>query len=395
MTKGSGWGTELAKYMLPGIILQSVLIGGGYATGREIVEFGAKFGAMGWLAGLASFFGFAIAAILMFEMVRLFKLYDFKSLLKALIGPFYIAFDIAYFVLMIIIIAIMSSATGSIVEQITGLNYWVGVGIITVVVGVLNFYGEKIITYFETIGTALLYVGYIMFSILVISAGSGQISEVFATGDISYTPDATVWEVLWTGILYVGYNLVVYPPSFFAVKKQTKTKHSVIGGLFAGVLMVIPWFMTYFAIMSFYPNKDVLSAPVPWLTMMQAVNAPSYLFSFFGLVMGWTLIETATGMIHAMVGRINKGLEEAGKPEMTKSRRALVTTVILVASAIMAKFGIIALIAQGYNALSYVIVALLLVPLCTVGLYKIVKKEKEIRAENAVESASDVEAARM
>ncbi len=39
------------KLILPGIVLQSVLIGGGYATGREIVEYGAKFGAMGWLAG--------------------------------------------------------------------------------------------------------------------------------------------------------------------------------------------------------------------------------------------------------------------------------------------------------------------------------------------------------
>ena len=43
------------KLILPGIVLQSVLIGGGYATGREIVEYGAKFGAMGWLAGVGTF----------------------------------------------------------------------------------------------------------------------------------------------------------------------------------------------------------------------------------------------------------------------------------------------------------------------------------------------------
>lgn len=36
------------KYVLPGIILQSVLIGGGFATGREIVEYGAKFGSLGY-----------------------------------------------------------------------------------------------------------------------------------------------------------------------------------------------------------------------------------------------------------------------------------------------------------------------------------------------------------
>lgn len=39
-----------AKYILPGVLLQSVLIGGGYATGREIYSYGAKFGAMGWIS---------------------------------------------------------------------------------------------------------------------------------------------------------------------------------------------------------------------------------------------------------------------------------------------------------------------------------------------------------
>lgn len=38
------------KIVLPAVILQSVLIGGGYATGREIVTYGAKYGAAGWPA---------------------------------------------------------------------------------------------------------------------------------------------------------------------------------------------------------------------------------------------------------------------------------------------------------------------------------------------------------
>ena len=207
------------------------------------------------------------------------------------------------------------------------------------------------------------------------------------TGDISFTPDVTVLSALWTGILYVGYNLVVFPASFFTIKEQTNTRQSVIGGLIAGLLMTIPWFMTYFAIMAFYPDTSVLAAPVPWLVMMTADKAPSWLFLFFGLVMGWTLIETATGMIHAMLGRIDKGLADSGRPAMARSRRAVLTIAILAASAVLAKFGIIDLIAKGYNALSYAIIVLLLVPLLTVGLYKIVKKEREIRkSEETVET---------
>ena len=68
-----------AKYILPGGLLQSVLIGGGYATGREIYSYGAKFGAMGWISGLTIGIGFALFAFLTFEICRIYKVYDYKN----------------------------------------------------------------------------------------------------------------------------------------------------------------------------------------------------------------------------------------------------------------------------------------------------------------------------
>ncbi|MDY6084614.1 MAG: hypothetical protein SPI25_05130 [Dialister sp.] len=374
MGDGQGIKGALVRYMLPGIILQSVLIGGGYATGREIVEYGAKFGAMGWLSGLATFAGFALVSVLSFELVRLYKVYDFKSFLKELIGPLYRIFDLVYLLFMVIIIAVMASATGAVVEQMLGFNYWYGVTAITIIVGGLNFYGEKMIAYFETFGTILLYVGYICFSVLVISHGEGNIARVFATADVSYVPDASIGAALWTGVLYMAYNLVVFPASFFTVRMQTRRRHSVISGIIAGLLMVIPWFLTYYAVMAFYPDKEILSSPVPWVAMMQADNAPGWLLLLFSIVMGWTLIETATGIIHAMLTRIDTGLTDSGKEPLTRGRRALLTLTILIASVIFAKVGIIDLIAKGYNMLAYAFILLYLLPLLTVGTWKILKK---------------------
>lgn len=118
---------SFGKFVLPGIILQSVMIGGGYATGREIVEYGAKYGALGWLSGLGTFLGFAVIAALTYELIRLTKAYDFKTFMKTIGGPLWIVFDIVYLLFMVVIIAVMASATGNIVEQTLGLNYWVGV----------------------------------------------------------------------------------------------------------------------------------------------------------------------------------------------------------------------------------------------------------------------------
>ena len=75
-----------AKYILPGVLLQSVLIGGGYATGREIYSYGAKFGAFGWISGLTIGIGFALFAFLTFEICRIYKVYDYKNYIKKVIG---------------------------------------------------------------------------------------------------------------------------------------------------------------------------------------------------------------------------------------------------------------------------------------------------------------------
>lgn len=378
---------SFGKFVLPGIILQSVMIGGGYATGREIVEYGAKYGALGWLSGLGTFLGFAVIAELTYELIRLTKAYDFKTFMKTIGGPLWIVFDIVYLLFMVVIIAVMASATGNIVEQTLGLNYWVGVVAITVVVAILNFYGSRLIERFETLGTVALYAGYIIFSVLVIGTFGKNISTVFANHDTSFIGGSvSAGKALWSGVLYCAYNLVVMPATFFTIERQTRRVESVVSGIIGGVLATIPWFLTYFAVMCFYPNPDVLGASVPWLAMMQGTAGP-VVIAIFGIVMGWTLIETSTGIIHAALERVNNGLKEAHKPPMTGKQQAILTIIVLVGSMVLSKVGIIDLIATVYNALSYAFLAIYVLPLITVGVYKIFKlrkAEKEEQKKHAV-----------
>jgi len=184
-------------------------------------------------------------------------------MVKEMAGPLWIVYDIIYLVMMFLIIAIMASATGSIVEQTIELNYWVGVVAVIIVVGILNFFGERLIEKFETYVTIALYAGYLLFAFLVIKNTYPDIVRVFAEQDTSFVSDASIPAILWSGIIYVAYNLVIVPSCFFSLKRQTKRKETLISSIIAGVLMVIPWFLTYFAVMGFYPQKDVIGAAVP------------------------------------------------------------------------------------------------------------------------------------
>lgn len=349
------------RLLLPGIILQSVLIGGGYATGREIVEYGGKFGASGWISGLAIFFGFSLVSILSMEACRQWKVYDYKSLLKKLIGRGWIAYEIVYLMLAILIIAVMASAAGEILHNTLGFNNWVGVVLITVMVGFLNYKGEEMIAKLETIGTIALFAAYIAFAFVVFKSKGNEIVQTFRDWNTSYLPEAPGFGLLiWTGILYVGYNLAVYPSSFFTYKEITSRKESIIAGFISGILMTVPWFLTYFALLGYYPDKNVLAATVPWLVMLDAFHPA--LIVVFGVVVGWTLIETATGMIHAFISRIETEALQNGKP-LKKITKAYISFAALIASLVLAQVGIIDLVAKGYTFMAYAMIAVYAVPL--------------------------------
>ncbi|TRM12107.1 hypothetical protein FH966_10660 [Lentibacillus cibarius] len=343
---------KYGRYFLPAIILQSVLIGGGFATGREIVEFGAKYGAMGWIAGIGIFVGFTVTAVVTFEFARKFKLFNYRSLLKELIGPFWVLFDFIYLLLAILIISIMASATGEIIETTLGLNYWVGVIFITVIVGILNFFGKEFIERFKSFGTLMLMIGYFIFAVLVISSTWQDAISVISFKDTSFVKDKfNLGTVLWSGILYVGYSLAIYPSALFTVRRQKSRKESVFSGLIAGILMTIPWFLTYFSILGFYPNVNVLGSSVPWLQMLSGF--PSIIIVIFGVVVGWTLIETASGMIHAFIDRIDSQIGEHLEKTLTNLQKGIIAVSTLILSVLLSRIGIIDLISKGYTAMAY------------------------------------------
>ncbi|MEW9674932.1 hypothetical protein ABRT01_01875 [Lentibacillus sp. L22] len=384
--KGSFFDGAFGRYIVPGIVLQSTLIGGGYATGREVVQYGARFGALGWVAGVFIIIGFALMAFLMFEIARRFRTYDYRSMIKRLLGPLWFLFDIIYFLLAILMISIVIAATGSILHTTLGFNYWVGVAIIAILTGLLNFYGDKLIERFKTIGTVALFSGYIIFAILVISSTKGEIKEVFAAGDTSFGGNFTVWSVIWAGIIYVGYNLAVYPAALFTLRRQKSMKDTIIAGIVAGVLMTVPWFLTYVALMGYYPSETVFNAEVPWLHMLNGYGL--WVVIIFGIVVGWTLIETATGLIHAFIDRVNYNLEEVGKKQMSKGMDGTVAIIALILSAILSGVGISDLVSIGYTILGYCMLVVFGLPLLVIGFYRIIKGHKAPANEQVTDKIS-------
>lgn len=368
-----------SRYILPGVLVQSMLIGGGYATGREIFSYGAKYGAYGWISGITICIGFALLAIFAYELCRIFKVYDYKNYIKQLIGPLWPIMDILNLLIMTLLISVMAATTGSIFEEV-GLPNILGSIVIVLICGVLNFKGERIIEKFESIGTILLYAGYILFTILILVNKGGNISHVFSTMDTSAAGGpVSIGLCIWTGIQYVGYNTLIIPTSMFSLKRQTKRKETVISGIFAGLLCTIPWFLSYFAMMCFYGNEAVVGSEVvtPWMEMIKSINGGPALMILFSIVMGWTLVETATGGIHVILDRFDIAITEKKGKKLTDFQRGLVAVVALTAALLLSRVGVVTLIEKGYSLLSYGFIIFFVIPTFFIGGYKIIKNREK------------------
>ena len=105
--------TRFQRIFLPGFLFQSVMIGGGYATGRELVEFFLSAGPVGGLLGLlAATLGFSAIAALSFEFARITKSYNYRHFFKQLLGNYWFLFEIAYFILGLLVLAVIGAAAG-------------------------------------------------------------------------------------------------------------------------------------------------------------------------------------------------------------------------------------------------------------------------------------------
>lgn len=74
---------------------------------------------------------------------------------------------------------------------------------------------------------------------------------------------------------------------------------------------------------------------------------------------------------------------EKKKNELDRKQQAAITVVILVTACVLSKFGIIDLIEKDYSLLSYGFMILYLLPILTIGLYKVLKKEPILKADMA------------
>lgn len=349
------------RYLLPGFVFQSVVVAGGYGTGRELVEFFLTEGPVGGLLGMGvAMLVWSAVCMATFEFARLHRAYDYRHFFQKLLGRAWVLFEAAYVVLLLIVLAVIAAAAGTIGEETFGVGYAVGVAAVMGAVGALVFGGSDVIERFLAGWSFLLYLLYGVFFVWCLRAFGGEIAATFPS-----EPAGTGWA--WAGLRYAGYNLAVIPAVLMTVRTHRHRRESLVAGALAGPLAILPGVLFFVAMVGQYPA--ILDRPVPANLLLEVLGSRTFQIAFQVVLFG-TLIETGTGLIHAVNERI-AGLLQDRHGGLARGVRPAVALGFLAAGALISRFGLIGLIASGYGTLTLVVIAVYVVPVLTLGVWRI------------------------
>jgi uncharacterized membrane protein YkvI len=352
-------------YVIPGAVLQSVIVGGGYGTGREIVEYFTQYGPLG---GLLAMFVTAICFWVVlgatYEFARVFQVYDYRNFFKVLIGPAWPIFEVLYVLMLILTLAVVASAAGEILRESFDLPYALGLTMILVLIGVLVFFGRDVIAKVLTLWSFFLYAVFGIYFVLAFSRFPEMIGGAFLESDLGEG-----WML--SGFKYAMYNLSIVPAILFAMRDIETRKEAIGSAAMSALICLVPALMFHITFVSGIPEIYEQTVPIYWMT--GRIGA-SFLVILYVVVLFGTFVETGAGFIQGINERIDVYLQETNKPPLRNLTRSAIGIVGMLGSAGLATLGIVRLIADGYGTMAWAFLIIYVFPVVTYGIYLINSK---------------------
>ena len=359
----SGRASFFQRYLLPGFAFKAVVIGGGYATGRELAEFFMPLGPRGGLLAMAlAMLVWSAVCVATFLFARMTGSEDYRTFFRHLLGPGWVVYEAANLLFAVLILAVFGAAAGAIGGALFG---WPAVaGTLCLMFAIIAFVGygtDSVERLFKWV-SIFLYAVYALFVILSLSRFGDRVLQ-----NLALPAQAGGWVV--NGLTYAGYNLVGAVIILPVLRHLQTRGDAVVAGLLAGPLAMIPAFLFFICMVAYYPQIGAEALPSDFL--LQRLNLPAFHLVFQCMIFA-ALLESGAGCVHAINERIAHAYAAKHAARLSHRARVGIAAVLLVGSMFLAeRFGLVTLIARGYRLLAYVFLCVYILPLMTYGVWRL------------------------
>ena len=276
-----------------------LLVGAGFATGKEVIQYFVSFGYLGIAAAVIAGIVMAGAGAVILQLGSYFLAREHKFVFNNLTHPIVSKFlDFAVTFTMFTVGVVMIAGAGSTLDQQFGWPAWIGS---LIMVGIVMFTGlmdvDKVssIISFITPFIIIAVIGAFTYSLVNFPADLGSLSE------LAQQQESPVKPWILSALNYNGLALVLGVSMCLVIGGSTANPREVgLGGLMGGLLYTVMLLMSAVTLLL---NMDkVEGSDVPMLSMFDTIHpilASIMVWVIYGLI-----YNTCIGMFYALGRRL-------------------------------------------------------------------------------------------
>lgn len=375
-------GTELAALTMASVWF-STHFGGGFSSGRQIVQFYTRFGAYSIFMPIVAVAMMALVYYFAVSYAVTHETFNYRSWALGYYKPWEkvgaILYEICYILILLTATAVVFATGGSLLKQLFHIPYVPSTIIIALIIFIVTILGAEAVRRFAfTMALIIIAVWIMIYSGALIKNPTKLSTVISTTGGFK---NFSFWGALWNALLYAGFQSTLIA-SWVSVAEKLKTKRTtgkafLIYGFIINAAMLT---LASIGILAFYPA--VLKETLP------SIYVASHGFSSnVALILGSTVIflaaiSTGVPIVYGGVRRIVDALPKSIHGTETQ-KNIIPTAIYLIVTWAIAQFGLIPLIAKGYGTIGYIAIFVIIIPV----LFKGFKESK--KWHNVVDKSKD------
>lgn len=358
--------------------------GGGFASGRQVVNFFIDYGWYAVFTPLLSQVLLAITFYYVWKHALEYKVFDYRSWTDSFYGPtkkvMSNVYDVIYNLTLITATAIAFATGGATLKEVLGTSYILNTLIIAAIIFFLTIFGASIVRKAATgIAIAIIIGVLVIFIPNLIHFWPNMVKNVGMLNHGGAVKTGGITSAIWQSIVYAGFQASVLGAYISHAStlenKKEALKASLIGLLINGGIITL----VSLGIIAFYaPGMSKIT--VPTLVVVNNGIGSSWMRPLVSLLIVIGSISTGVNLIFGIVNRISSWLSKNEDVNVAKSKESIRSIVISIIYIIftwaIAQFGLIPLVAKGYGSIGYISVFAIMIPILVKWLIGFSKSEK-------------------
>ncbi|MGI6227298.1 MAG: hypothetical protein ACOYJ1_13695 [Peptococcales bacterium] len=341
--------------------------GGGFASGRQAVQF---YNTFGWYALFTPLIAVGIMAVVFYfswDLALAKKTYDYRHWANEMYKPyekiFANLFEIIYNLILLTATAIAFATGGSTLESTIGTPYILNTIIIAICIFFLTIYGADIIRKAASLLGVLIIVG------LLVIYGANLIKgmpQIMATLKAAPSPHG-FWPALWNAIVYAGFQTAVVG-AYVAVSDVLKDRRDVYkASLYGFIINTSMLSLTTIVLLGFFP--EVLPETIPILYVLRHGVGAGWMELVISLLILLGVITTGVNLIYGGAKRVVTFWDSRSDSQGDRKKNIIASGIYVIITWAIALLGLIPLVAKGYGYIGYASLFIIVIPVLLRGFF--------------------------